>query len=170
MLRTLPGTRFLEEVGLAPGFVDGDRRGVREIERPTTGSDWDPQAFGHGRMIECRSGEPDGLTAEEQGVAVGIGDIRVAGLGVLGEGEQTNRIDRIDERFEIVVNVNVGVLPVVEAGPPEPGIIEIEPERSYQMQTIPGIDAQPHEIPGIGRDLRLMENDVEHRSALNTED
>jgi len=161
--------RSLAEVGLAPCFVYGDRRSIREVERSTTGSDRNPEAFGHSRMLEHRIGETDRFTSEEQSVAIGVGNLCVEGLGVLGEGEQTNRIDRVDERFEPVVNVNMGVLPIVEAGPPEPGVIEIESERSYQMQTIPGIDAQSHEIPGIGRDLRLVENDVEHRSVLSTE-
>jgi hypothetical protein len=61
------------------------------------------------------------------------------------------------------------MLSIVEAGPPKPGVVEVEPERPHQMQTIPRVDAQAHEIAGIGRDLRPMKNDVKHRSVPGTE-
>jgi hypothetical protein len=62
--------------------------------------------------------------------------------------------------------VNHGVLAVVKTCATEAGIVDFEAERVYQMEPRRGVDAEAHQIAGIGWYLRLMENDAEHVARL----
>src|SRR5665811_2263688 len=91
-----------------------------------------------------------------------ISDVRVDLLRVLGEGKEPRRPYRFEEHVEIVVHGYVGIFAIVETGPTQPRVFEVETERPDQMQPIPGIDAQAHEIPRVRRDLWSVKNDVKH--------
>ena len=153
----------LDEVGLAPRLVDDDGGRVREIEGSTTPSDWDAKAVGHGDVAQDDGGQTVRLTAEQQGVAVAVRDVRVEPLCMLRVGEESQRPGRVEEALEVVVNRDLGMFAVVQAGPPEPRIIEFEPERANKMQAVTGIHAQPHEVAGIRRDLGPVKDNMEHR-------
>jgi hypothetical protein len=59
------------------------------------------------------------------------------------------------------VDRHVGVFAVIEAGAPQPGVIEIETERFDEVEVIAGVDRESHQVAGVGRNLRPVEDHVE---------
>ena len=55
---------------------------------------------------------------------------------------------------------------VVEARAAQRPLIHIESERVNEMQPSPDIGAQTDDVAGIGRNLRLIQNQVEHDNEL----
>ena len=106
-------------------------------------------------MLEHVAGEPVGLAPEEQRVPRLVAHIGVEVVGVLGERADALRRHIGHEVLERPMDVDIGVLPVVEAGPPEPGVVESEPERLDQVEPVAGVDAQQHQIPGVRGNLRV---------------
>jgi hypothetical protein len=51
---------------------------------------------------------------------------------------------------------------VVEPGPTQLPLLEIEPERLDQVQAGAGVRAHPDDIAGIGRDFRAVQNHLKH--------
>ncbi len=56
-------------------------------------------------------------------------------------------------------------LPVVESGATQPGVVEGEGERLHQVEGATGVGAEPHDAPGIGSDLGLVEDDAEKQGS-----
>ena len=52
---------------------------------------------------------------------------------------------------------------IVETRPPHRALVEIEAERLDEMQRRTRVGAESDDIAGVGRDLRLEEDDTEHR-------
>lgn len=53
-------------------------------------------------------------------------------------------------------------LMVVEPGPPHPRLIQFEPEGPDQVQVGPYIRAQANDVARVGRDFRLVQDDMKH--------
>ena len=60
------------------------------------------------------------------------------------------------------MHFDVDELPIVEASTAQAFGVEREPEWTYQMQTHAAVDAQAHDIAGVGRDLGFVEYDMKH--------
>jgi len=54
------------------------------------------------------------------------------------------------------------VLVIIEAGTAQALIVQLEAQRFYQVQTAAGIGAEPDNVAGIRRNLRLKKDHVEH--------
>src|SRR5690606_26802595 len=52
----------------------------------------------------------------------------------------------------------------VQAGAPELAVVHVESQRAHQVQAGAGVGAQPDHVAGVGRDLGLVEDEVEHRA------
>ena len=57
---------------------------------------------------------------------------------------------------------DAGVLPVVEAGTPQPGLVQVETEGPDEVQACTRVGTKSYDIAGIGRNLGLVEHDVYH--------
>ena len=55
-----------------------------------------------------------------------------------------------------------GILVVIQPGPAQRLVVEIEAERLDEMQFGAGVGAQTNDIAGIGRNFGLIEDDGEH--------
>jgi dihydroorotate dehydrogenase (NAD+) catalytic subunit len=53
-------------------------------------------------------------------------------------------------------------LAIVEPGAPDPGLVELEAERMHEVQGGADVGAEPDDIPRVRRNLRLIEDQVEH--------
>jgi hypothetical protein len=60
------------------------------------------------------------------------------------------------------MHAHIGPFAIIQPCPPQLPIIEREAERLDQMQTRPEVGGQTHDVAGIGRNLRLIEDDFEH--------
>lgn len=61
-----------------------------------------------------------------------------------------------------IPSVDSRQLMVVEPGPPHPRLIQFEPEGPDQVQVGPCIRAQANDVARVGRDFRLVQDDMEH--------
>ncbi len=59
--------------------------------------------------------------------------------------------------------VNHGQFMVIQAGAPQPPIIQTKPQGVHQMELGADIGRQPYDITGIRRNFRMIENNIEHR-------
>ena len=64
--------------------------------------------------------------------------------------------------IEPLVYAHFGQFGVVEARPPQLAAPKAEPERFDQVQPRAGIRAQADDVAGVGRNLRLVEDDLKH--------
>ena len=64
------------------------------------------------------------------------------------------------ERLKALMMPDIHFVPVIQTGPLEVSVIHLKPERMYQMQGNPGGPAEPSDVPGICRDLRVQEDHV----------
>ena len=58
--------------------------------------------------------------------------------------------------------LKIGKLVVIQPCPLEPSIIQLKAQGMDQMESGPGIGAEPDNIAGIRRNLRLYQNDIKH--------
>ena len=56
---------------------------------------------------------------------------------------------------------------IIEPGTPQTLVVHVKPQWFYEVQKAAGIGAQAYDIARIGRDFRLVEDDVKHAS-MNT--
>ena len=66
------------------------------------------------------------------------------------------------------MNPEHGTLPIVEPGTTQPGVIEGERERFHQVESAAGVGAEPHDAPGIGSYLGLVEDDAEEQGVMSS--
>jgi hypothetical protein len=58
---------------------------------------------------------------------------------------------------------DLGELAIVQAGAAQPLVVDLETERMHEMQRTARIGAQAYDVAGVGRDFRLVEDDVKQR-------
>jgi hypothetical protein len=61
----------------------------------------------------------------------------------------------------IVVQCQLQSRPVVHSATPQVSIAQHKPQRAHQVQPRPGCHAQSPDVPRVGRDLRLHQNQVQ---------
>ena len=83
--------------------------------------------------------------------------------GALGaEGKQALGRDIVVEVREGRVFSQIGKFPVVEAGPPQALVIDVEGEGVDQVELRAGIGAQANDVARVGRNFGLVEHDMKH--------
>jgi len=70
------------------------------------------------------------------------------------------------EFVPVYVLMHTGHFYIVQPRPFDAGIIKLKSKRAYEMQAGTGIGAQTNDIARIGRDLRLVKNDMQHKENL----
>ena len=55
---------------------------------------------------------------------------------------------------------------VVEAGTPQARLVQLESQRTDEVQNAAGVGAKPYNVAGVRGDFRLIEDDVEHGPGL----
>jgi len=73
------------------------------------------------------------------------------------------RAERQAARREVGMHHHPRVFVIVEAGAPELAVVHAKPQRLDQVQVDPGIGRQADDVPRIGRDLGVDEDNGEHR-------
>lgn len=106
--------------------------------------------------------EPLGLLTEQEIVSSRDLCARVQLSGMPAEGDQPSGASRgFQEGLEARVMVDIHLGPVIQAGTPEMPVVHPETERVDQMQPQLRRSAQASNVSRIGRDLRLIEDDMQ---------
>jgi len=81
-----------------------------------------------------------------------------------GQREHALDIGRLGphQRVPALVHTHIGVLVIVESRAAHARILERKTERLHEMQLCTRVRAQPDDVAGVGRNLGLDEDDVEH--------
>ena len=65
--------------------------------------------------------------------------------------------------FQAVVDTDFGIFPVIKSGSAHTFVIKVETKRPDQMKTGARIGAEAYDIAGVGRNLRLVKNNMTYR-------
>ena len=65
---------------------------------------------------------------------------------------------------------HLGIFPVIQPGTTQTFIAELETQRMDKVQSAACIGTQAYDIAGIRRDLRLIQNNMEHSLETNPDD
>ena len=147
---------------LTPGFKQGDGGGVGQIEAAIAG----PQRQAEPPLFRVTSEnlgrQPAGLRAEQEGVArlEALAEERMPCPGRQGKHASASQVDEAGR--EIGVLEHLRHLAVVEPGAPNLRLVELETERTDQVQGRADVRAKPDDVARVRRNLRLIEDQVEH--------
>ena len=147
---------------LSPRFVAGDGNGVRQIQVAAAGPHRDSEPVLGWMAREHRVRESARLRSEQQRIAFPEFDVAVRHPASGRERERARRGVRGVECVERRVLANRCPFVIAEAGAPKPGLVELKPQRFDEVQHATGIGAEPYDVAGVGGNLRLIEDDVEH--------
>ena len=114
----------------------------------------------HPRVVEDLLGQAGGLGAEQEGVVVAPVDLGVETVGVGGEGVDAPG-DLLEALLPGGVDARVGQVVVVQAGAAQLGVVHVE-QGVHEVEHGAGVGAQADRRPGVARDARLKEDDVQH--------
>ena len=118
----------------------------------------------HPRVVEDLLGQAGGLGAEQKGVVVTPVDLGVEALGVGGEGEDASG-NLVKALLPGGVDARVGQVVVVQAGAAQLGVVHVE-QGVHEVEHGAGVGAQADRRPGVARDARGEEDDVQHGDIL----
>ena len=147
---------------LPPGLEGDQGDADREVEASGLGPNGDPQAA-LGVGVEHPARQPLRFAAEHQRVARRKPRVGVRRRRGLRQKPEPRGIEPRAQPFPVVDDFPVEVFPVVHAGPTQPPIVDLKPERPNQPQLRADRHARPAGAAGVVGDLRLIKDDVERR-------
>src|SRR5690554_7444319 len=86
----------------------------------------------------------------------------IAGTATSGSGKYSSGLFCFNKSGPMAVHLHTGPLMIIESGATQAFIVEHKTQRFNQVQAKAAISAQPDQVAGIGRYLRLVEHDIEH--------
>ena len=163
--RHLAGALQARKSVLAQGLVDAHGHGVAEVQAPGVGH--------HGQadapvpvLLPERQGQAGGFLAEEQ-PAVRREAGGLIGPGRLGGGEPQVPLRlrmAAEEVVQALVVEDLHQVPVVQPGPADGLLRDVESQRPDQVQAAAGGGAGAGDVAAVLGDLRFHQHDIEHRS------
>jgi len=148
---------------LAPGLEHTDGHRVRQIQAAIAGLHGQPQDVHWRQAVQHDLGQAAGLRTEQQGIARREAGRKQAGGATGGQGEDPCRPRRGETCGQIRMLGDAREFTVVEPRPSQSRLVQRETQRMNQMQARPGIGAQTDHIAGVGRNLGLVEDDMQPR-------
>ena len=151
---------------LAPGFVDGDRGRVGEVERAQMRHHGDAQCLGDLRVLNDLAGETCGFGAEEEDIVGLVRDVRETVFRVAGEREDAFAGHFLEEGVTVRVDLQVGEIVVVQPSALEVGVGEVESEGLDEVKRSARAGGEADSGAGVAGDTRLVEDNMEHAHML----
>ncbi len=106
--------------------------------------------------------QPTRLSSEQKGITRLIAGKIVMNLSSGCECVKMRGADFFKAVFQLIVDLHFGKLRVIHACATQAGCIQREAQGLNKMKSRADIGTQTDDIPGIGRNLWLMEDDMEH--------
>ena len=103
-----------------------------------------------------------GFRPEQEGIAGREADRKKGPLRFRRQRKDPAAAERGQTGVKIGMLADLRHFPVVETGPPHAGFVEHESERMNQVQRCADVRAEPDDVAGVRRNLRLIEDQVEH--------
>ena len=148
------------DVQLPQSLVQHHAHRVRQVEAPHVARHRDPVALLRVLLQDPRR-QPVGLVPEDQHAVRLERRVPVVLGRVRREVQAAVAADRVPEREPVLVHPEIGLVPVVEAGALHVLLVQREAERADQVQRRVGGGAEARDVPGVGRDARFDEGDVQ---------
>ena len=148
---------------LAPGLEHTDGHRIRQIQTAIAGLHGQPQDVRWRQAVQHDLRQAAGLGTEQQGIARREAGRKQVGGTTGGQGEDPCRPHRVEAGGQIRMLRDAHEFPVVEPRPSQSRLVQRETQRMNQMQVRPGIGAQTNHVAGVGRNLGLVEDDVQPR-------
>ena len=155
----------MREILLPQRLKYADGGGIAEVEAPRLRADGNADAavvVGSQKFLR----QALRFLSEEQ-----IRPVRVIGLvvaaGSLGrEQAHTGRLVLCEELLQILIHAHVDQMPVIKPGTLHGLVRNIEAQRLYQMQDAARRGAGTRDIPGVGRNFRFYQYNMQHTKKL----
>ncbi len=156
----MPGRELEQSAELPHGFVNDRIRRAREIEAPDFGAHRQAQILRRLRT-EDGVGQAARLASEEQDISrleLRVPDVSLAEL----RDRPPATAGKLREYFVPAVdNFPVEMVPVIHRRSAEVSFVRLKSEWPNEPQLRPDSHARPPNVPGVLRDIGLMQNDVE---------
>lgn len=150
------------EIQLPPGFVNRDGDRIGQIQASAVRTHGQAQALLVGQCIANFRWQTATFRAEEKGIAA-LELHLMEGLRTFGgEGEHPRLADARQATVEIGVAFERRVLVIIQARPSQTLVVEFETQRLDQMQAAASVGAEPDNVAGIRRNLRLEKDHMKH--------
>ncbi len=147
---------------LPPRFVDDHCHCVGEIEAPVSRDHGYTDTLLFGNRSQNLSRQPAAFRTKHEGIAGGIVD-QVVALGTFGGyGEQAAILHASSTVGPTFVDHDRGKFMIVQSCSQQLLILQCKAQGLHEMQPGARISAQPYDVAGVRRNLRLIQNDVEH--------
>lgn len=148
---------------LAPGLEHTDGHRIRQVQAAIAGLHGQPQDVRWRQAVQHDLRQAASLGTEQQGIARREAGRKQAGGATGGQGEDSCRPRRVETSGQIRMLRDAREFTVVEPRPSQSRLVQRETQRMNQMQARPGIGAQTDYIAGVGRNLGLVEDDMQPR-------
>ncbi len=148
---------------LAPGLEHTDGHRIRQVQAAIAGLHGQPEDVRWRQAVQYDLRQAAGLGTEQQGIARRKAGRKQAGGATGGQGENACRPRCVETGSQIRMLCDAREFTVVEPCPPQSRLVQCETQRMNQMQTRPGVGAQTDHIAGVGRNLGLVEDDMQAR-------
>lgn len=162
---TVPRQSLLRagKTDLAPGLEHTDGHRIRQIQAAIAGLHGQPQDVRWWQAVQHDLRQAAGFGTEQQGIARREAGRKQAGGATGGQGEDSCRPHRVEAGGQIRILRDAREFTVVEPRTSQSRLVQREAQRMNQMQVRAGIGAQTNHIAGVGRNLRLVEDDMQPR-------
>lgn len=113
-----------------------------------------------GDLVEDFGGQASGLRPEQEGILGAEARFDMVSRCVPGKRKDVTSRARIEVRLQVRVLMDAREFGIVEPGPAQVAVRELEAERADKVQLGPGVSAEADDIAGVGRNLRPKKNDI----------
>ena len=160
-MRELAGAR---KAALPPGFVHHHRNRIGQIEAAVAGKHRYAQSPVSAESIEHVVWKPSGFGTENQSVTLLEPGGSMRRFTSRGRCKHAPPGEMREALLPVLVHNDTCHIGVVEACARKPPVVKLKPERLHKMQRAAGVDAEPDDVAGIRRNLRLIKHNVKHRA------
>jgi len=154
--------RCLSNPKLTRCFKSGDRDGTTQIDTADVFVRWNSQQLLVGILSRQRGRQALRLTTKHEHIALFEFDIQITTSCESGVHPDPfpNGIHSLQKVFPVIGDFPFKMLPIVQPRPPQGFLGDLKTKRPDQPQLCPQGNTSPPNRSSIGRNFRLVENDV----------
>jgi dihydroorotate dehydrogenase (NAD+) catalytic subunit len=155
------------EIVLPPGFIDEDSRCIRQVEAAIFRAHRNTQNLIARQTVQHVLRQAAGFRAEQKGITRPVIDLGVILRTAGGYGKQATCAERRQAFTQALVLLYRHEFMVVEPGAAQTFLFQAKAQWVHEVQMRAGVGANAYDITGIGRNLRLIQNQFKHNAPCN---
>ena len=158
-----PTRPWRRETVLTPALIHHHRHRIRQIDAAVGRPHRNADACIGRKLRQHLGGKAAALRSEHQGISGLIFHPVMAAAAARAEGVHAAPLEHRPAMRPVGMHGDAGQVVIIQPRARELLVGKIEAERCNQMEIRAGVGGQADDVPGIGRDFGLVEDDFEHR-------